>query len=470
MDCQLIVATVVAATPLVALPGIEAGSVEAITRSAGDPGDRPYRFSPRDAKLLDEVQRAAFDYFWQEIRQPACLVRDRKLASVSSVAAVGFQLSAIPIGVSRGWISRQQGERRAQTVLAHLLGRPGNRRDGVFLHFVDPDTAAFSHAGYETVASTVDHGLLVAGAIPAAEFFGGEVARLVDRLIGETNWQAYAVAPHGFLSMGFRPDDGSALAGTGRMVKATWHIASDEERLVYLLAVASPRPSHRLEPALYYRLERTVKRHRGMPPYVVSSTGTLFHYFFSHLWIDYGRLGMDDPRRFGAEAPRVDWFENSRRAVQTHRRRCAEQADRFQTLADGRWGMSACAGRDGYIVPQVRPNLTGTDQWFEGTVAPYAAVSSILFTPSASMAAIRAFRALKDETGQPMVWRAGGPREYGFPDAFNLDQHYVSRDYVGIDQGSMLLAIENARTGMIWRLFMRHATIQQGLKRLGLSD
>ncbi len=441
---------------------------DAILRSPETKAALEYRFTAADEALLDEVQHACFLYFWNEVSTPAKLVKDRKKAPVSSIAAVGFQLSSLPIGVERRWITRQEGQDRARTILRSLVERDDNKKFGVYLHYPDLNTGGLSREGFEILASTVDHALFVAGAIPAARYFGGEVASLVDRLIAETNWNAYAATPSGFLSMGWKPDDPGDLAGTGKFLDWRWHDASDEERLIYFLAVGSPNPEHAVTPGLYYRLERTVKRHRDMAPYVVSWPGALFTYFFSHCWIDYRSLGADDPRRFGIDAPRVDWFENSRRAVLTHRQRCIEQAARFKTLAPDRWGLSACSARDGYIVPEVRPNIRDSDAWFEGTIAPYAAVSAIMLTPEESLAAIRAFRTLQDAEGKPLVWRDPRQGGYGFVDSFNLDQNFVCDDYVGIDQGPMLLAIENARTGLVWKFFMQHEAVQRALKRLGL--
>ena len=202
---------------------------------------------------------------------------------------------------------------------------------------------------------------------------------------------------------------------------------------------------------------------------MVSWPGALFTYIFSHCWIDYRALGTDDPARFGVDAPPVNWFENSRRAALTQRQRCIEQAKQFKTLAPDRWGLSACAGRDGYIVPEIQPNGRDGDTWYEGTVAPYAATASIMFTPEESMAAIRAFRGLMDAKGQPFAWRPAEEGGYGFVDAFNLDQGYASDDYVGIDQGPIVLGIENARTGLIWRLFMRSPLVQCAIDRLQLT-
>lgn len=428
-----------------------------------------FEFTERDHQLLDEVQHGCFLYFWREVGAPAKLVKDRYKAPVASVAAVGFQLSALPIGVERGWITREQGRQRARTVLTSLVERDDNKKFGIYLHFPDHNSAGPSREGYEVLCSTVDTALLIAGAIPAGEYFGGEVKTLVDRMIAEANWKAYCTSQEGFICMGWKPEDSSRMAGNGAFHPSHWTIASDEERLIYFLAVGTPVAEHAVDPSAYYRLRRVMRRHEDMPPYVVSWPGTLFTHFFSHCWIDYRALGPDDPSRFGVSNPRVDWFENSRRAVLTHRRRCLEQVGRFGTLGSDRWGLSACVGREGYIVPMVQPNLVGEDRWFEGTVAPYAAATAILFAPRESLAAIRAFRELHDAQGQPLVWRDPAHGGYGFADAFNLDQHYVSDDYVGIDQGPMLLAIENARTGLIWKLFMRHDTAHKAVARLGLA-
>jgi len=429
-----------------------------------------FHFEDADQALLEQVQHACFQYFWKEVGSPAPLARDRKKAPVSSIASVGFQLAALPIGVKHKWITRDAGRRRAEHVLSALIARQDNKKYGVYVHFPDLNSGGLSHVGYEVVASTVDHALLAAGAMVAAEFFGDRVTALADRLLIDTNWKAYATRRDGFLSMGWKPKNPERIDGPGEFLKWNWHDASDEERLIYFLAVGSPNQTHALAPDVYYRLARPIKRHAEMKPYVVSWPGSLFTYIFSHCYIDYRSLGADDPKRFGVEAPRVDWFENSRRAVLTHRQRCIEQASRFKTLAEDRWGLSACAGRDGYIVPEVMPNIRDHDEWYAGTLAPYAAASAIMFTPRESMAAIRAFRSLKNGKGEPLVWRDPAKGGYGFVDAFNLDQGFASDDYVGIDQGPMLLAIENARTGLIWKLFMRHASARRAIKRLRLGE
>jgi hypothetical protein len=441
-----------------------------ILRSAETERATEYDFSPDEEALLEEVERGCFNFLWREVGDPSGFVKDHRLGEVASLAGVGFQLSAIPIGVERGWITRAEGQERAQQVLRFLRRRDDNRRDGIYLHFVRTDSGNI-YPPFRNEASTVDHALLLAGAMPAAVYFGGEVAQIVDDIATQSNWRSFVSPDDGFLHMGWRPADNANMKGPGTYIKNTWHLASDEERIIYFLAVGCPTPEFALEPRDYYRLERTIEQHGGLPPFVVSWNGIPFNYFFSHCWIQYRRFAADEPNRFGVDAPRVDWFENSRRALLVHRQRCIEVAGELTSFSPDRWGVSPCMGFDAqgkrsYLVQSVEPNLCDKDVWQRGTIAPYAAGGSIMLTPSESVAALQSFRQLKNESGDPLVWRDPQVGGYAYADSFNLDQHQVSDDNVSIDVGPMLLAIENARTGLIWNLFMRHAIAQRGVKRL----
>lgn len=428
-----------------------------------------YKFAEADESLLDDIQRGCFLYLWNEVGQPSGLVKDRLLANVCSVAGVGFQLSALPIGVERGWITREQGAERARTVLASLAKRTDNRKNGVLLHFVDLETGGPLPDSHTDQASTIDHALFLAGALPAAEYFGGEVAELVAAFVRETNWKWYDVSERGFISFGWRPEQGD-LSGPGDFRPHDWHLASDEERIMYFLAAGAPNPDFAGDPRDYYNLQRHVKSHDDLAPFVVSWNGSMFTYLFAHLWIDYRRFDADQPRAFGVEAPRVDWLENSRRAVLAHRRRCIQASHQFGTLAEDRWGFAPCTGRDEqgrstYLVQGLKPNVMDADEWQGGSVAPYAAGSAIMFTPQESMAALRAYRSLMDDKGKPLAWRE--PEQYGLVDSFNLDQMHASDDHVAIDAGPLLLAIENVRSGLIWKLFMQSETSERAVQRLG---
>lgn len=429
-----------------------------------------YVFKAEDEALLDAIEFGAFEFFRREVGSGTGFVKDNRVNVVSNLGGVGFQLSSLPIGVTRGWESREEAESRALRILHSLRDRTDNRREGVHLHFVVADTGNI-HLPYRNEASTVDHALLLAGAMTASSFFGGEVEEMVDRMAAESNWRAFVDPKSDAISMGWRPDDNRTMLGPGSLISNTWRFASDEERIIAFLAVGASNPDFALLPESYYQLGRPIKRLADGPPFSPSWNGIPFNYFFSHCWIDYRRFAADHPEVFGIDAPQIDWFENSRRALLAHRARCLDAATRFSSFGEGRWGVSSCMGFDSsgqraYLVQQVRPNLAERDQWRRGTVAPYAAAGAIMFTPTESMEALHAFRKLAGKEGDPLIWRDPRKGGYGFVDSFNLDQELVMEDNLAIDVGPTLLAIENVRSGLIWDLFMKHPLAQKSVQRL----
>jgi hypothetical protein len=432
-----------------------------------------YDFSAEDEALLDEIQKGCFNYFWQEVGSGACLAKDKTSDTVCSIAAVGFQLSSLPIGVERGWITRKQGRERALTVLRALTSRDDNKKFGIYLHFLDertgglPDYSRTLHR-YELQASTVDHAILQAGAMTAAQYFGGDVAEAARPIVKEADWRAMYDDKAGWMTMGWKAATDRGPAGPGKIHPAYWQWCSDEERLVDFLAVGAPK-EHAVDPAIYYQLKRVVKTEGDEPPYVVSWNGSMFTYFFAHCWIGYRHLAADDPSKFGVDAPAVDWFENSRRATLAHRANCIEASDEFPSLGENRWGLAPCEFRRDYLVADVRPNVNDRDNWLGAIVPPYGAGSAIMFTPRESLAALREYRELKGPDGSPLVWRDPAKGGYGFLDSFSLDPPHGHEGNLGIDQGPLLLAIENARTGLIWDLFMQHEVAQRAVRRLKLE-
>jgi len=459
----------------------------------------PFRFAADDEQFLDEVQHATFDYFWRTASPKTGMVPDRTSQPTVSVAGVGFQLSALPIGVERGWVTRDEARQRALLILKSLSANPDNRKAGLFYHFIDPDTAGQPAAAYEHAVSTVDSALLFSGVITASSYFGGQVAEVGDQLVLDADWSFFVArkddprirggppAPYetGFLSLSWRPDDPAKPSGEGKLSPYYWLDSGDEHRLVMFLAACAPDPAHRVQPQRYYQLRRQLGSYKDTGPFVwFPYSGALFTFFFAHCWIDYSAMGPDNPAANGVpNRARVDWWENSRRAVRMHRRKAIENPTGAPTLGPNAWGLTASDVPDGYGVPGLFPErlpllnerpgfdyavFDAKDDFGGGTIAPYGAGSSIMFEPAAAIVALRHYRSLRRPDGAALVWRDPSSGGFGFQDSFNLGRGWVSADYVAIDQGPLILAIENARTGLIWRLFHSHPFVQGGMDRLGL--
>lgn len=458
----------------------------------------PFKFSAEDERLLDEVQRGAFNFFWLGSHPETGFARDRTSKPLVSVAGIGFGLSALCVGVERGWITREQGYERALLVLKSLKAKPNNRKAGLFYHYLlpdgEPDMGPFEH-----VVSTIDSALLEAGLITVSVYFKGEVGRLADALIGEMNWAFFRMEnkdpwEKGFITLGWKPDRDEDPTGAGKLLRYGWIDAGCEHRLVTFLAVCSPREEHRIDPAMYYRLRRGLGEWKGGGPFqFLPWSGALFMNIFSHCWMDYAAMGVDEPARLGVEKrARIDWWENSRRAVNMHRARAVENPLKLPTFGENAWGLTASDVKSGYAVPGLYPapvaneglrpeidypKFDPKDDWGDGTIAPYGAGSSILFEPAAALAALRHYRAVAErldageaaKKGGVFLWNDPAGGGYGFADAFNEGTGWVAPDGVAIDHGPMLLAIENARSGLIWRTFHEHPVVRGGMERLKLE-
>ena len=463
----------------------------------------PFAFSPEDEAMLEEIQLGAFKFFWTDrhVNPATGLVLDRSSADIASVAGVGFQLSAMVVGVERGWITREQGEARARKILSTLLGVPNNRKAGLFYHFLDAGTGGPRRLGSEDVVSTIDSAILFAGALTAGSYFGGEVDELARQMVAAADWSFFTAGDEhdgtpmeGFISLGWRPNDfQNDPTGAGSLLPYFWADADDEQRLVYFISTLAPDEGKRVGPEAYYRLRRKIGAYADTGPMSFSPwSGALFTKFFAHSWIDYAGIGFsigpDRPDLFNVphRAP-VDWWENSRRAVRLHRLKAIENPEGLPTLGPDAWGLTASDAPAGYRVPGVYPDPlpmgparpefdypthVPADAYGDGTIAPYGAGSAIIFEPELAVAALRHYRSLKFPNGAPLVWRAPQSGGFGFIDAFNLagpgGAPWAASDYVAIDQGPLLLAIENARTGLVWRWFHAHPWVMEGMGRLML--
>lgn len=454
----------------------------------------PYAFGAEDEKLLDEVQRGCFNYFWHAVDPVTGMVRDRTSAEFISVAGVGYQLAAIVVGETRGWVTREEAEKRTLTIVRALHANPDNRPGGVFYHFLEPGTAGPSGGAYEQVASTIDSAILFAGLLTASAHYGGEIAALGDELVGEANWGSFVEKEHerpyeqGFISLGWeQPKDEDAPFEEG-LLHYTWADAGDEQRLIYFLSQTPPDESRRLPAETYYKPRRTLGEVPGEGEVVwFPWSGALFTAFFAHCWIDYAAMGTDNPSAQGVEfRTPTDWWENSRRLVQLHRQRATDPERPFKGFGEHVWGLSACDGETGYLVPGHFPKLaqkqlgrpehdhltiTMEDDWRDGTVAPYTAGSAIIFDPNAAIAALRHYRQLAETS--PDLWSDPASGGFGFADSFRPSAtggvEWVAPDRVAIDAGPLLVCIENARTGLVWQTFGSHPYVRNAYGKLALA-
>ncbi len=450
--------------------------------AAADPDSRsPRRRLERVTvdPLIDELQERTFRFFWERTNPGNGLVPDRwPTPSFSSVAAVGFGLTAYTIGVERGWITREQAIERVLTTRRFFAdesrqgpepaGKIGYK--GFFYHFLDMSTGA----RFQNVElSTIDSTLFLAGALTCQAYFDratpdeAEIRQLARTLYERADWRFFLVRPPR-VNMGWKPEVGFSPS-------AWWGYA--ESTILYVLALGSP--THAIDPAGWtaytssYRWgSRYGMEHVGFAP--------LFGHQFSHVWIDF--RGIQDAYM---RARGIDYFENTRRAALEQRQFAIANPGRFLAYGAEIWGLSACDGPADVTLPwegrQVRfmtyaaRGASFTEVRDDGTIAPAAAASSLPFAPAEATAAIKA---MHDRYGDNLY------STYGFLDAFDptftwSGQERMGKvvpgvgwfdtDYLGIDQGPIVAMIENHRSAFIWRLLRTHDAVVRGLRRAGFT-
>lgn len=412
-----------------------------------------------DEALLDGISRAAFLFFVREADPESGLVRDKTGVEYCSAASVGFGLTALPIAAERGWMSRQDAEARALRAL-RTLARSSAHHEGVFCHYIDLHTGGPTGLGYEQVASTIDTALLMAGVITAGRYFSGESEKLADELFARVNWRRFLNHETGQVYMAWQPEQFDRMDGPGRFKKAAWNWYTDETLLICLLGLSAPNERYRLPADCMTKWKRPRGRYGHGQQFIYTWPGTFFTYTFAHCFYDFRVMGEDSQG--------VDWFENTRRAAAANRDWCRENAAHFRSYGRDRWGITACSGPgDTYVVPGHQPRGAKGDNPEGGTLAPYGAAMALPFLQDDALAALRHIRNLQID-GRP-IWRDPEQAGYGLPDAFNIDESWVSDRTFGIAHGPMLVMIENARTGLVWKAFMSNSHVQAGVKRAGFK-
>jgi hypothetical protein len=418
--------------------------------------------------FLDSLSRQTFDFFWEQADSITGNQPDRwPTPSFSSIAATGFGLSSYLVGVNRGYITREQAAERVLKTLRFFNNAPkgpatsgvtGN--NGFFYHFINMrDGLRFK----EVELSTIDTGLLMAGILSCQSFFDKdnetekEIRSLSDALFLAVDWN-WAMNGKETMSMGWHPEKG--------FLDASWQ-GYNEAMLLYIFGLGSP--SHPIPDDSWKAWTKTYQWGTSFGQEHINF-GPLFGHQYSHLFIDF--KGIQDEYTLGKG---IDYFENSRRATIANRSYAIANPAGWTGYEENVWGLTACDGPNNDN--KANPNMAhmgysarGAAQHYvqdDGTIAPTAAGGSIPFAPEICIAALET---MKEKYGANIYGN------YGFKDAFNLTitfkdgtAGWFDKDYLGIDQGPILIQLENYQNGLIWNLMKKNKYVIAGLKKAGFA-
>ncbi len=430
----------------------------------------PWQPTAEQSEFLDQLQEDTFRFFYETANHENGMVPDRYPGnSAASIAAVGFALSSYIIGAERGYISRNEAAELTRTTIRFFWEAPqgpepqGNAgHKGFFYHFLDMETGL--RAGQNEL-STIDTSLLLAGMLTSQSYFTQntpvekEIRALTDSVYARVDWQ-WAVRNDPLVSHGWYPESG--------FISHNW-TGYDESMILYILALGSPE--YPVEPEAW---EQYTDTYHWVDYYGYEhvNASPLFLHQYSHMFVDFRGIQDGYMRDRG-----IDYFENSTRGTLSQREYAIDNPNNWIGYGEQVWGLTASDGPGEYTI-----TVDGTQRQLygyrargasalhvvdDGTIAPTAAGGSVPFAPQKT---IEALHHMYDEFGDRLY------REYGFRDAFNLSfrpaqlpDGWVNNQYLGIDQGPILIQIENFRTGLLWELTRENEYIQRGLKRAGFD-
>lgn len=390
--------------------------------------------SPEDDQFLNDLEKANFQFFWEQANPKTGLVRDRcnvranDGGTVGSIAATGFGLTALCIGEKRGFVLRSPAQERVGATLECLWAKLPNHR-GFFFHWANINTG---ERVWDAEVSSVDTTILLCGVLACREYFPtAEIQGLADAIFDRVEWswlsEDTALLPHGWTpEMGFLP--------------YRWDNYS-ELMMMYLLGLGST--TYPLREETWTAWKRLTFEYDGLR--YIGSFAPLFVHQYSQAWFDFR----------GKRDKYADYFQNSVTATEVHRRFCLELAKQFPSYSENLWGITASDSPHGYVIwggpPAVGP--------IDGTIVPSASAGSLPFLPQP---VLRGLRTIRDH--YPMAWS-----KYGFVNAFNPLTNWYDSDVIGIDTGITLLMAENLRTGFVWNTFMKNEAAQRGMRRAGFK-
>ncbi len=399
---------------------------------------KPYGglYQGSDEKLLDEIQRTSFDFFWFEASAKTGQVKDRALANgndtraMSSIAATGFGLTSLCIGDHRGFGASKEIQERVRTTL-RFLANDLHHEHGFYYHFIHMETGA---RWEKTELSSIDTSLLLCGVLTARQYFADqEIKDLATKIYERVDWP-WMLNGGTTLSMGWHPESG--------FLDARWEHYC-ELMMIYLLGIGSP--THPLSPETWKAWTRPVIKYKGLE--YISGNDPIFTHQYSQAWFDF-RKKRD---------AYANYFENSITATKAHKLFCLSLRDKFPDYSENLWGISASDYEKGYTAWGGPPAQGPID----GSIVPCATGGSLAFLFDDC---IRVLRNIRGPWGEK-AWA-----RYGFVDAFNPLDGWYDQDVLGIDLGITMLMAENHRSGLVWDTFMKNPEARTAMQKAGFHS
>ncbi len=428
-----------------------------------------YSPSSDENTFLDTLQYRSFLYFINEINPENGLIKDRSTEdSPATIAASGWAVAVWAIGAEHGWISRERAAELTLNLVRFLFNSEQSAEPdatgykGFYYHFLNMETGKRE---WNSELSTIDTAWLLAGIRFAVQYYDrndpaeNKIRELGDKLTNRVNWNWTVIEDSrheghpDLIAMGYRPEEGLGDFGWFGYTEALY---------LYILAAGTSLSN----PIKSY--DAWLTGYRWMEPYnglahVIFPP--LFGHQFTQMFIDLKGLEDSYMRDKG-----IDYFENSRRATLANRMYCMENPEGWKGYDSLTWGISACDGPGDFEKDGKRfhgyagrgasgPGLVIAE---DGTITPEAAAGSIPFAPEVC---IPTLKNIYEKYGDKGLWG-----KYGLKDAFNLTVDWFDEDYLGLDEGPIVIMIENYRTGLIWDYSMKDPVIQKGLERLGFKN
>lgn len=383
-----------------------------------------------DEDLLTLVQEKTFGYFWDYAHPVSGLARER-YGSDDTVTSggSGFGIMTIPVGIERGFITREEGAERLRKIVG-FLGEKAQRFHGAYPHWLNGSTGSvIPFSGNDNGGDLVETAFLIQGLLAASAYFDAEgeadIRSGIDAIWRGVEWDWYTRGGQNVLYWHWSPSAEWAM----NMPIRGWN----EGLIVYVLAASSP--THPVSAEVY-------RNGWGSFTFPVAVNQPLF---FAH----YSFLGLD-PRNL-SDSNGSYWEQNVSHARYNYDY-CVRNPQGHAGYSASSWGLTASDYPGGYTASSPAND--------HGTIAPTAALASFPYTPEESLSALHYFYYKIGDR----LWGT-----YGFKDSFSMDRAWFASSYLAIDQGPIVVMIENYRTALLWNLFMRNADIRAGLDKLGFK-